>query len=306
MHFEQLDLNLLVALDALLTERSITAAGVRVHLTQSAMSGALSRLREFFNDELLTQVGRKMVPTPLGESLAEPVRQILLQVRATINTKPGFDPATSTRHFSVMMSDYVDTVLMSELLRRAEAVAPHVRFNLVSNDVAPPTEFIERADVDLLIMPREYLSDKHPREDLYTDGYACVVWNENPLVGDSLTPEQYLSLGHVVLQFGRGRIPVQDEWFLTKLGVTRRIEVLAMNFNSVPQHIVGTKRIATIHRRLAEYYARYLPLRILAPPYELPQLTEAVQWHSLFTEDAGNRWLRALLKQAASDVRDGR
>lgn len=306
MHFEQLDLNLLVALDALLTERSITAAGVRVHLTQSAMSGALSRLREFFNDELLTQVGRKMVPTPLGESLAEPVRQILLQVRATINTKPVFDPATSTRHFSVMMSDYVDTVLMSELLRRAEVVAPHVRFNLVSNDVGNPTEFLERADVDLLVMPRDYLSDKHPREDLYTDGYACLVWNENPLVGDSLTPEQYLGLGHVVLQFGRGRIPVQDEWFLTKLGVTRRIEVLAMNFNSVPQHIVGTKRIATIHRRLAEYYARYLPLRILAPPYELPQLTEAVQWHSLFTEDAGNRWLRALLKQAASDVRDGR
>jgi LysR family nod box-dependent transcriptional activator len=306
MHFEQLDLNLLVALDALLTERSITAAGVRVHLTQSAMSGALSRLREFFNDELLTQVGRKMVPTPLGESLAEPVRQILLQVRATINTKPGFDPATSTRHFSVMMSDYVDTVLMSELLRRAEAVAPRVRFNVVSNDVGNPTEFLERADVDLLIMPREYLSDKHPREDLYTDGYACVVWTENPLVGDSLTPEQYLGLGHVVLQFGRGRIPVQDEWFLTKLGVTRRIEVLAMNFNSVPQHIVGTKRIATIHRRLAEYYARYLPLRILAPPYELPLLTEAVQWHSLFTEDAGNLWLRTLFKQAASDVRDGR
>jgi LysR family nod box-dependent transcriptional activator len=304
MHFEQLDLNLLVALDALLTERSITAAGVRVHLTQSAMSGALSRLREFFNDELLTQVGRKMVPTPLGESLAEPVRQILLQVKATINAKPVFDPATSTRHFSVMMSDYVDTVLMSEVLRRAEAVAPRVRFNLVSNDVGGPTEFLERADIDLLVMPRDYLSDKHPKQDLYTDGYACVVWNGNPLVGDTLTKEQYLGLGHVVLQFGRGRIPVQDEWFLTKLGITRRIEVLAMNFNSVPQHIVGTKRIATIHRRLAEYYARYLPLRILDPPYELPSLTEAVQWHSLFTEDAGNRWLRALLTEVASNVRE--
>jgi DNA-binding transcriptional LysR family regulator len=306
MHFEQLDLNLLVALDALLTERSITAAGVRVYLTQSAMSGALSRLREFFNDELLTQVGRKMVPTPLGESLAEPVRQVLLQIKATIHATPGFDPATSTRHFSVMMSDYVDTVLMSEVLRRAESAAPRVRFNIISNDVAPPNDFLERADVDLLIMPREYLSDKHPRDDLYTDSYACVVWSENPLVGDSLTQEQYLGLGHVVLQFGRGRIPVQDEWFLTKLGVTRRIEVLAMNFNSVPQHIVGSRRIATIHRRLADYYARYLPLRILAPPYELPLLTEAVQWHTLFTEDAGNRWLRTLLKQTASDVGEGR
>jgi DNA-binding transcriptional LysR family regulator len=205
-----------------------------------------------------------------------------------------------------MMSDYVATVLMSEVLRRAEAVAPRVRFNVVSNDIAIPTEFLERADVDLLIMPRDYLSDKHPREDLYTEDYACIVWNENPLVGDTVTQEQYLSLGHVVLQFGRGRIPVQDEWFLTKLGVTRRIEVLAMNFNSVPQLIVGTKRIATIHRRLAEWHARYLPLRILAPPYELPSLTEAVQWHSIFTEDAGNRWLRTLLKQVARDVRGNR
>lgn len=304
MHFEQLDLNLLAALDALLTERSITAAGVRVHLTQSAMSGALSRLREFFNDELLTQVGRKMVPTPLGESLAEPVRKILLEIKFTINAKPGFDPSSSTRHFSVMMSDYVDTVLMSKVLQRAAVAAPRVRFNIVSNDVANPFESVERADVDLLIMPREYLSDKHPREDLYTDSYACVVWTGNSLVGDSLTKEQYLNLGHVVLQFGRGRIPVQDEWFLTTLGLKRRMEVLAMNFNSVPQHVVGTNRVATVHRRLAEHYARYLPLRILTPPYELPLLTEAVQWHTLFTEDAGNRWLRTLLKNVASDVRE--
>jgi LysR family transcriptional regulator, nod-box dependent transcriptional activator len=302
MHFEQLDLNLLVALDALLTDRSITAAGVRVHLTQSAMSGALSRLREFFGDELLTQVGRKMVPTPLGESLVEPVRQILLQVKATINTKPGFDPATSTRHFSLMMSDYVATVLMPNVLRRAETVAPRVRFNVISNDVNNATEFLDRADIDLLVMPREYLSEKHPSEDLFTDDYACIVWNENPLVGDQLTKEQYLQMGHVVMQFGRGRIPMQDEWFLTKLGLTRRIEVLAMNFGSLPQFVVGSRRIATTHRRLAEYYGRYLPLRILPAPYDLPSITEAVQWHSLFADDPGNRWLRALLSddQASS------
>ncbi|HEY4214792.1 MAG TPA: LysR family transcriptional regulator [Steroidobacteraceae bacterium] len=302
MHFEQLDLNLLVALDALLTDRSITAAGVRVHLTQSAMSGTLSRLREFFGDELLTQVGRKMVPTPLGESLAEPVRQILLQIKATINTNPGFDPATSTRHFSLMMSDYVATVLMPGVLRRAETLAPLVRFHIVSNDVTAPTEFLERADVDLLIMPREYLSEKHPLEDLFTDNYACVVWKDNPLVGAELTQELYLQLGHVVLQFGRGRVPVQDEWFLERLGVTRRIEVVALSFNSLPQYIVGSRRIATIHRRLAEYYARYLPLRILKPPFDLPSLTESVQWHSLFDPDPGNRWLRDLLRQGAAEV----
>jgi hypothetical protein len=83
--------------------------------------------------------------------------------------------------------------------------------------------------------------------------------------------------------------------------VTRRIEVLAMNFNSVPQHIVGSRRVATIHRRLAEHYARYLPLKILEPPYPLPSITEAVQWHRLFDADAGNLWLRTLFRQVASE-----
>lgn len=302
MHFEQLDLNLLVALDALLRERSITAAGVRVHLTQSAMSGALSRLREFFGDELLVQVGRKMVPTPLGESLEEPVRQILLQVKSTINSLPRFDHATSTRHFTLMMSDYVATVLMSEVLRRSELIAPNIHYTIASNDVSSPAEFIERADVDLLIMPPDYLSRKHPMEALFTDDYACVVWNDNPLVGESLTLEQYLQLGHVVLQFGRGRIAALDEWFLGTVGLTRRVEVVAMNFNSLPQHVVGTRRIATCQRRLAQYYARYLPLRLLQPPCELPKLTESAQWHSLFEEDPGNRWLRGLIKEVAAGV----
>jgi hypothetical protein len=96
---------------------------------------------------------------------------------------------------------------------------------------------------------------------------------------------------------------VQDEWFLTTLGVTRRIEVLAMIFNSVPQHIVGTKRVAMIHRRLAEHYARYLTFRILAPCYALPQLTEAVQWHSLFTKTraVGSRTAQAIRYRSLSN-----
>jgi DNA-binding transcriptional LysR family regulator len=114
--------------------------------------------------------------------------------------------------------------------------------------------------------------------------------------------DQYLRLGHVVLQFGRGRTPAIDEWFLTKLGVTRRIEVLAMNFNVLAQHVVGTRRIATIQRRLAEYYEKYLPIRLLPPPFELPPLIEAVQWHSMFDQDPGNRWLREILQEVASSV----
>src|SRR5262245_4933192 len=112
MRFNRLDLNLLVALDALLAEQNITRAAERLHLSQSAVSGALARLREHFQDELLVQVGRRMTRTPLAESLAQPVREILAQVQATVERRPGFDPSTSDRQFSIMVSDYVTTVLM--------------------------------------------------------------------------------------------------------------------------------------------------------------------------------------------------
>jgi DNA-binding transcriptional LysR family regulator len=300
VHFRQLDLNLLIALDALLTERSITEAGRRVHVTQSAMSGSLARLREYFGDELLMQIGRKMVPTPLAETLAEPVKEILLKIKATVDTKPGFDPATSTRRFSLMMSDYVSTVLMGEALQHIERIAPHVSFEIVSHEVFNPADALDRGDIDLLIMPKDYLSKNHPTETLFTDDYACVVWEGNPLVGEALSQEQYLSLGHVCLQLIRGRVPVMDEWFLSRLGVNRRVEVLTMNFNSIPQNIVGTRRIATTYRRLTNYYCRYLPLRVVPCPFELPSVVEAMQWHKYFQGDLGLAWLRGVLKEVAT------
>jgi LysR family transcriptional regulator, nod-box dependent transcriptional activator len=299
MRLHELDLNLLVALDALLTERNITEAGKRVTLTQSAMSGALARLREYFGDELLVPVGRKMVLTPLAASLAEPVSDILLKVKATIGTKPTFDPATSKRRFSLMMSDYVSTVLMPEVLARAEQAAPHVEFEIISNDINAPGEILERADIDFLIMPQRYLSRNHPSEVLFQDSYTCIVWTGNPLVGTHMTPDEYLSLGHVNSQFDRGRTQAIDELFFSRAGVRRRIEVVAMNFNAIPQCIAGTRRIATLQRSLAVVYATYLPLRLIPPPFELPPLIETVQWHTCFDKDPGSIWLRRILKEAA-------
>ena len=300
MRFNQLDLNLLVALDALLTERSITAAGVRLHLTQSAMSSGLARLRAYFEDDLLVQVGRKMVPTPLGESLAAPVRRILIDIQTTVAAKPAFDPSTSNRRFTLMMSDYVASVLMSGVARRAAALAPGVGFELLNNNESAPTDFIDRAEVDFLIMPRDFLSPDHPFEPLFVDDYVCIVSPDNPAVADTLTLDQYLALGHVVVQFSRGHVPAIDEWFLSQHGHTRRIEVIAMNFNLLPQFIIGTHRIATVHRRMAEYYRRFIPLKVLAPPLSIPPLTEAVQWHRSADRDPGSLWLRKLLQETAT------
>lgn len=297
MHFNRLDLNLLVALDALLAERNITRAAERVHLSQSAMSGALARLREYFGDELLVQAGRRMVPTPLGESLAAPVREVLLKVETTIQARPDFEAATSTRHFKLLMSDYASTVLMSRTLPRLEEEAPHVTIELL-----PYSEWqwetLERGEADFLIMPTRYLREGHPSEVLFEDSFTCIAWSGNELVGDSLSLAQYLALGHVAVRFGQQRIPAFDEWFFDHFGYSRRIEVIATSFNSIPQLLVGTRRIATIHRRLADFYARYLPLKFVAPPLEMPTLTEAIVWHKYRDGDPGSIWLREVLKAA--------
>jgi DNA-binding transcriptional LysR family regulator len=302
MHFHQLDLNLLVALHALLDEKNITQAGKRVHLTQSAMSGALARLRQYFGDDLLVQVGRKMVPTPLGESLIEPVREILIKIRSTVETRPGFDPATSTRRFSLMMSDFCATVLMLDATQRAEKLAPHITFEIVSNNVEEPAGFLDRADIDVLVMLDHLLSASHPREVLFKDDYVCIAWTGNHALGDTLTLEQYLDVGHVTCQFNRGRTPMSDEWFLQHHGHSRRMEVITTTFNAVPLHVVNTRRIATLHRRLASYYAKLLPIRLLPAPVEFPPVVEAVQWHQLFDADPGIAWLRQLLRDSAANL----
>jgi LysR family transcriptional regulator, nod-box dependent transcriptional activator len=304
MHFRNLDLNLLVALDALLLERNITLAGRRIHLSQSAMSSALSRLREYFGDELLTQVGRRMICTPLGESLAEPVRRILLEIHATVAAQPSFNPGTATRCFKLMMSDYVATVLMSKALPRIERLAPRVKIEILCNDVSSPFDELDRADVDLLIMPQTYLREPHPYDVLFEDAFTGVAWKDNALIPSDgrLSVEQYLSLGHVTARFATARASTVDEWFVTQLGHERRVEVVAMNFSSVFVSLLGTQRAATIHTRLARYYERYLPIRLFEVPFELPPLAEAMQWHRHFNADPGTLWLRGVLKEVARNM----
>ena len=124
MDLHLFDLNLLVALDALLRECNVTHAGNRLNLSQPAMSGALARLRDHFQDELLVPAGRRMIRTPLAEKLVQPVHEILLQIRGTLEARPLFDPATSTRHFSIAASDYVIAVLIADVLRSVRCPRP--------------------------------------------------------------------------------------------------------------------------------------------------------------------------------------
>jgi len=297
MRFNRLDLNLLVALDALLSEKSITRAARRLNLSQSATSGVLARLRDYFKDELLVQVGRNLILTPLAVSLTEPVRNVLLQIQQTIEIKPAFDPATATREFRIFASDFVSTVMLGELGRRISAEAPGISL-AISPTTATPAEQLERGEVELVILPRKYMSESQPTERLFDETYTCIVWDGNTLVGDTLSLDQYMALGHVSSRFGTA-VTSFEERFMKDEGYDRRIEVSTTNFTSLPHFVIGTNRIATMHMRLARMLSRYYPIRLVAPPIAIPRLEMCMQWSRFLDGEPSHQWLRKILLEIA-------
>lgn len=299
MRFYGLDLNLLVVLDALLVEQNITRAGERLFLSQPATSAALARLREYFQDELLVQNGRKMVRTPKGEALSQPIRDLLIQMRSTLDNRHQFDPAQAQRKFVLMASDYISTVLLPQVSQRLNELAPHASLEMIPpND--NPREMIERGHVDLLVLPSTHLTEEHPSQVLFEDSFVCMVCRDHPEVGESLSFEQYRQLGHVLARWGQQRIPSVDEWFLNRYNFERRVEVITNAFSKMPTFLPGTRRVATIHLRLAEQCARELPLRILPVPWDAPPLVMAMQWNRHQQHDPGLHWLRELIAESAA------
>src|SRR4030095_9848943 len=263
MHFGGLDLNLLMVLDALFVEKNVTRAGERIHLSQSATSGALSRLREYFKDDLLVPVGRRVVLPPLAEDLPRPVHELLHQAEVVIRRTPVFLPESSERRFRIVMSDYVAIVLMTQALPQIQRQAPGVTLQILPLR----TDALEQGDPDLVILPAQILAKDYPSEVLFHDEFVCIACAKNKLVKKTLSVRDYLSLSHVVVRFGEQQeVPSLEEEFLGNLGQKRRIEVVTTGFTLLPQLIFGTQRIATIQRRLAELYASQMPITMVQVP----------------------------------------
>ena len=299
MNLKGLDLNLLVALDVLLRERSITRGGERLGLSQSAMSGALARLREYFSDPLLVPVGRSLMLTPLAEGLSDPVGRILHEIQDTISTRAQFDPAQSDRRFSIMASDYAFTAFMPQLFARIETEAPGVTLQL--RQLSPNWhEELNRGHIDFLIVPERYALANHPSVPIFEDDFRCVAWSGNKAIGKELTLEQYLALGHVVVELSGVQEASFDEWFLKSQGHVRRVEIVAPTFALVPQLVVGTGRVATIWTRLAQMATAHLPLKTLPLPIDIPAFKEVLQWPVQRDAEPGNMWMRKVLQDTAA------
>jgi LysR family nod box-dependent transcriptional activator len=300
MRFNKLDLNLLVALDHLLHLRSVSGAAERMNMTQSAMSNALFRLREYFDDALLVKIGRRMELTPRGETLKAAVRDVLVRVEWTIASTSEFDPARSERQFNILVSDYSLATLIPSLLALCANVSDSVRFNFL-HQVESPERLLDRGDVDLLIIPDEFCAKRHPSEAILEEEFCGIVWTEGKLAQRRLTKHEFFEASHVVMQPPGGAQSLETVFF-KRHDIVRRNDVTTYSFTTIPQLVVGTNRIATIHRRLALHAQRTLPIKIVSLPFRLPKMKQSVQWHKYRSQDAGLIWLRGLIREAAMQI----
>ncbi|MDH6152435.1 MULTISPECIES: LysR family transcriptional regulator [Paraburkholderia] len=299
MRFKGLDLNLLVALDALMTERNLTAAARSINLSQPAMSAAVARLRAYFCDELFTMRGRELVPTPRAEGLAAPIREALVHIQLSVISGDVFNPAKSDRRFRIILSDFMAVVFFRKIVERIAREAPAVGFELLplADD---PDEVLRRGEADFLILPELLMSSAHPKAKLFEETLVCVGCRTNKQLSGQLTFERYMSMGHVVVKFGRTRQPSIEEWFLLEHGLKRRDEVIVQSFSMIPPMLLNTDRIGTMPLRLVKHFEKTMPLRIVELPRPLPAFTEAVQWSALHNSDPASNWMREIILQEAS------
>jgi DNA-binding transcriptional LysR family regulator len=298
VNLASLDLNLLVSLDALLQQRSVTRAASQMGLSQPALSASLARLRRHFGDELLTRVGNEYRLTPLALQLRDLARLALSGVERVFTAQTEFDPASSTREFTLLISDYGVAVLGDTIAALLAEEAPHARLRLTANTPSA----VDRADqillsTDLLVLPHGFVSDLS-HLDLYRDEWVCVVSSDNPAVEDELTVEHLETLPWVVTFHGpTAATPASRQ--MRMRGIEPNVQVITENFLTVPGLVTGSERIALLQRRLVELLPLDIGLRALPPPVEVGQLVEAMWWHPVFDDDPEHAYLRDVVSRAA-------
>lgn len=301
MRFQGLDLNLLVVLDLLVEHRSVTQAAHALHISQSAMSNALTRLRLFFKDDLLVSNGRGMVLTPKAEELAPAVREALMHIQSMIISPNCFDAATSRREFTIIASDYVLAVLLDPLMSAAARSAPHVRFHVFPYSITTMEQFA-RGNVDLAVLTNVVLSPDHPSRLLFQDEFKVICSHDNPFISERLSHEQFATLGHVATSLDTERPGSLVDILLRDAGMTRKIDIRVPTFSALAGAIAGTDRIAIVHGRLAAHFEAMFPVRVVALPFELPPVREYAQWHRRRNRDGGLEWLLRQVEYHGQDL----
>ncbi|RYF07058.1 MAG: LysR family transcriptional regulator [Comamonadaceae bacterium] len=290
-----MDLNLLKALDALLDERSVTRAARRLSLTQPAVSGMLTRLRDSFDDPLFVRAQRGIAPTLRAQELAGPVKELLAGIDALLQPR-AFDPATARMTLNIASTDYGLQAVVVPLLAKLRHCAPGVRVAVVPAQHLPVLDRLERGDIDLALISPENTPPELYARHLFDERYVCVLREGHPdAQGDHLPLDRFCALDHALISYDGGSFSGVTDEALARIGRRRQVVLSVTSFLVLPEILRTSDLVAVVPERLA----RGAPsgLVVMEPPLTIPGFVKTAAWHERTHRSPGHRWVRSLLFQ---------
>jgi len=298
----RIDLNLLVALEALLEEKSVTRAADRLALTQPTVSAMLARLRKLFGDPLFVRTQRGILPTPRAAALAPALKQWLAEARALVADE-RFEPATAALTASLCANDYIQSALIVPFIERLRREAPQAQLAVRSPQFSDVAAMLADGDLDLCVTTTPEIPEADLRSRvLYEERYVCVVRSRHPLKArKTVTVDQFCRYPHAMVSPTEGRFVGPVDRALAQVGRRRRVVLAAPGFLILPEILQTDDLIAVVPERILR--GRMSGLRTFAPPVAVPGFNVVLLWHQRLHEDAAHRWLRELLADTARGLR---
>lgn len=298
MELHDIDLNLLVIFNQLLAERKVSRVADNLGLGQPAVSNALARLRKQLGDELFLRTSTGMQPTPFALQLAGSIGQALGMIHGAVNARASFDPADSTRRFSLGMTDIGEIYFLPGLMKSIHALAPSVAISTVRNTAVNLKDAMEAGQVDLAIGLLPQLKAGFFQRRLFTQQYVCLFREGHALDRKKkISAADFFAADHVAIVSagtGHGRV---DEILDSRSphGLQRRVKLTVPHFVAVGHILQSTDLIATVPEKLAQSMAGPFGLRHVSHPVKLPQIAINLFWHAKYHKDPANQWLRNLV-----------
>lgn len=299
MNLSRINLNLLVALDALLTERSVTKAGERIFLTQSAMSVALRQLRELFEDELLERKGNELFLTTLAKELAPQLKKTLEEIQK-LTQRNIFDPKASRRSFTIGLTEYSAFILLPNLYQYLKKHAPNIQLNAIPLTLFGEKELLDKDEVDLAIgFMREHSGLES--ELIFKDYMVCASRRDNILMQSPISLETYLEAKHLCFTV-KDNIDLADV-VLANMGLHRKVSLRVSHVISALYILAGSDLLVTLPKGVIQEANKILPFAMQPPPFPLPPISFVQLWHPRLTDDDGHRWMRQAIKQVSKKIK---
>ena len=295
MNLTKVDLNLFIVFDAIYTEANLTRAGQIVGITQPAVSNALARLREAFNDPLFMRTAQGMVPTPMAQNIIAPVREALQLLRVSVQESRSFNPAQANKSYRISMTDLSEAVLLPPLFHRLRRLAPNVHIESFLAKRRETTKELAAGRLDFAVDAPINTDPQVRHVKLFEDRYVCAMRPGHPMAKEKLSLEEYLAQTHIHISTRRSGLGHVD-LALGKMGMQRRIALRSQHYLAASLVLEKTDMVMTVPERFAQrHQMHYIDL----PVKDVPPLETHLYWHESTDQDPANRWMREQIIEIA-------